>query len=71
MIFAQFLFDLFILVIIFLKRENILIPSYESVRIMNNMQFIGLEIFFFCFVSAGCVSRSELGLPDSWDRVDG
>ena len=50
MIFAQFLFDLFILVIIFLKRENILIPSYESVRIMNNMQFIGLEIFFlFCF----------------------
>ena len=47
MIFAQFLFDLFILVIIFLKRENILIPSYESVRIMNNMQFIGLEIFFF------------------------
>ena len=49
MIFAQFLFDLFILVIIFLKRENILIPSYESVRIMNIMQFIGLEIFFVLF----------------------
>ena len=47
--FVQFLFDLFILVIIFLKRENILIPSYESVRIMNIMQFIGLEIFFVLF----------------------
>ena len=52
--FVQFLFDLFILVIIFLKRENILIPSYESVRIMNIMQFIGLEFFFFFCFSGMC-----------------
>ena len=59
--FVQFLFDLFILVIIFLKRENILIPSYESVRIMNNMQFIGLEIFFFLFCFSGMCQQIRVG----------